>query len=290
LSRATEFKVGLTVLVAIGILIAGVVWLKEMSLHNAKRVWKVSFTQTGGLAASDEVQVNGIRKGQVKSMKLKGDHVIVELELSDDVVITHDSNVAVRNVGLMGEKVIAVDLKVTGAPYTTHDVIEGVYEPGLGDLMGQLGTSVDAMAQLSEQLRDIAMSLRKGGRLENTMRNFDETSEQLRIAVVQNRVLLNETLANFAATSRTAKALTSDREEELKKALSNFSSAAERVDRLAARLDSLSAGVQAGQGTLGRLVQDEKLYDEMRSSIASMKELIDDVKNHPKKYFKFSVF
>src|SRR5438093_12592539 len=128
MSQATEFKVGLTVLIAILVLIVSVVWLKDISLHERKRLYVLSFTNTGGLAASDEVQVNGIRKGQVRDMKLAGDRVLVDLELSRDVRLTRDSRVSIRNVGLMGEKVIAIDLRTSGEAYGPRDTIPGTYE------------------------------------------------------------------------------------------------------------------------------------------------------------------
>ncbi|MEY4373998.1 MAG: hypothetical protein RL760_164, partial [Candidatus Eisenbacteria bacterium] len=65
MSRRTEIQVGITVLAALGITLWGVTWLKEMSLSRKVRQWHVTFPQTGGLATSDEVQVNGLRKGNV---------------------------------------------------------------------------------------------------------------------------------------------------------------------------------------------------------------------------------
>src|SRR4051812_8084464 len=109
--RGLEFKVGLTVVTAIVLAIVAIVWLKEISIAQKKRTYVVTFPSTGGLAASDQVQVNGMRKGQVKDMELAGDHVVVRLELAHDVVVTRPSIVAIRDVGLMGEKVIAIDLK-----------------------------------------------------------------------------------------------------------------------------------------------------------------------------------
>src|SRR5262245_65998957 len=94
-----------------------------------------------------------MRKGEVKSMKLVGDRVLVELNLEKDVVITSDSKVAIRNVGLMGERVIAVDLKSSGRPYAKDEVIRGVYEKSLGEVMSGLGETVGAVADLSIELR-----------------------------------------------------------------------------------------------------------------------------------------
>ena len=297
MSRRSEVWVGVTVLAAIVILIVGIVWLKELSLAQSVRVWTVSFPQTGGLAASDEVQVNGVRKGEVKAMTLAGDHVLVKLELSSDINLTHDCLVVIRNVGLMGEKVIFVELAATGVPYASADVIPGVYEEGLGEVMADMGETVTAMTGLATQLRQVVGTLQRDGRLEKALANFTETSEELRRTVGENRALLNGTLRDFAAASKTARSLTSDREPQIRKAIDDFAASAEKMSQLTGRLDSLRASMQSlstridrGEGTLGKLVTDDKLYDDLNTSVASLKVLIEDIQKHPKKYFKFSVF
>jgi phospholipid/cholesterol/gamma-HCH transport system substrate-binding protein len=296
-SRKTEIQVGITVLVALAITIASLAWLKDWTLHANKRTWHVTFPETGGLAASDEVLVNGIRKGDVRSMKLEGDHVMVELNLDKDVVLTHDTKVAIRNVGLMGEKVIAVDLRTSGSAYRPTDVIPGEYEKDLGQLMGELGETVTAVRGLSESLEQASKLLSPGGRLAHTIDNFHRTSEELSLVVSENRARVRETMSNIAQASRTAKHLTSDHEGELEESVKSFAVAAQRMDDLTSRLDSLSAvmhtlatQVERGEGTVGKLVKDEKLYADLNESVQSIKALVEDVKKNPKKYFKFSVF
>jgi phospholipid/cholesterol/gamma-HCH transport system substrate-binding protein len=297
MSRRTEIQVGLTVLVAVAVLIWGVTWLKEFSFNRRVRVWHVSFPQTGGLGASDEVQVNGIRKGAVQSMALIGDHVVVDLALDSDIRLTRLCRVAVRNVGLMGEKVIAVDLKEGGEAYGDRDTISGVYEQGLPEIAASLGDAMGAVSLLADQLRGVADIMTGNGDLAKTLKNFRETSDELKQTVGENRKLLKTTIENFSATAASAKRLTADRESQLQHALENFSSAAGKLDRLATRLDSLrsvihsvSAKVDAGQGTLGKLVNDDKLYKDLSSATQSLKALIEDFKANPKKYFKVGIF
>lgn len=296
-TRRMEITVGATVLAALAILIVGIVWLREFSLTRDTRVYRVSFPQAGGLAASDEVHVNGLRRGEVKKMELVGDHVEVDLQLAKDIVLTTDSRVAIRNVGIMGERIIAVDLKTSGRPYREDELVQGTYELGLGEIMGQLGTTVDAVTAVSAQLQQLANAMSGEGRLQATIQNFTTTSEELRLTVSENRAMLRSTLSNFAEASKTARSLTTGREAELRKSLDHFSNAAERLDRISVKLDSLSTSintmatrVERGDGTLGKLVRDEKLYAELNQSVQSIQQLIADVKANPRKYFKFSVF
>lgn len=297
MSRKIEIQVGATVLVAVAILLWGVTWLKEFSLANKVNVWTVTFPRTGGLGRNDEVQVNGIRKGAVESMQLVGDHVVVRLALATDVTLTRDCSVAIRNVGLMGEKVIAVDLKTTGAAYTARDTIVGDYELGMPEIMARVGTTLDTITELTQNLHDISEVLVKKGELESTLKEFAATSRELRATVVENRAALRGTMQNFAAASRTAKALTTDREAELARSVDDFAKAASRMNTLSARLDSLSAvlasvsgKVDRGDGTLGRLVNDRQMYEDLNASVQSLRALIDDIKKNPKKYLHVSIF
>jgi phospholipid/cholesterol/gamma-HCH transport system substrate-binding protein len=296
-SRRTEIQVGATVIVALAVTLWGVTWLKQVSLNNKVRVWHVTFPQTGGLSSSDEVQVNGLRKGSVTKVGLAGDHVVVDLALSTDITLTTDSKVAIRNVGLMGEKVIAVDLRTAGPAYTERDTITGVYEKGIPEVMADMGTTVDAVTGLAEQLKKIADTMQQNGSLDRTLSNFRNTSEELKLAVSENRAVLKETMSNLNSASRTAKALTTDREAQFKHTLDSFERSAVGMERLTARLDSLrgvlasvTAKVDRGDGTLGKLVNDPRLYDDAKSSVASLKALIEDIKKNPKKYINISVF
>lgn len=297
MSRKTEIEVGITVLVAIVILIMGVTWLKELSLARKVRVWTVTFPQSGGLASSDEVRVNGIRKGSVKSMDLAGDHVVIQLALSTDVQLTSASRVAISNVGLMGEKVIAITLRDGGRPLSERDTIPGEFEQGVPEVMAELGKSVGAISSIAGQLQKLATTLEKEGDFRRTVKNFDETSEELKQTVQENRVLLRRTLEDFSSAARTTRGLTTDREAELRKTLDQFSQAAENMNRLSGRLDSLRATMQQvagkvdrGDGTLGRLVNDDSLYVQVRNTTSSLQALIEDIKKNPKKYVHVSVF
>jgi len=296
-SRRRDIQVGVTIIVAMAILLWGVTWLKEFSLARKVRVWHVAFSQTGGLGAGDEVQVNGVRKGQVQKIALNGDHVVVDLALDTDVTLTQDCRVAIRNLGLMGEKVIGVDLKTTGQAYSERDTIQGLFELGMGEVMASLGGSMDALNRMVDRLDGFSKMLAADGELAQTLRNFRDTSRELQATVKENRASLHATLDNFAASSKSMKSLTVDREAQLRGAMDHFTSAAERLDHLSSRLDSLrgvmqnvTSKVDRGDGTLGKLVNDDKLYTDMNTSVQSLKALIEDIKKNPKKYLTVHIF
>ena len=296
MSRGTEIRVGVTVVLALAILIGGILTLSNYSKSRLLRTWHVRFPQTGGLGAGDEVQVNGMRKGAVRSMALVGDGVVIDLGLSREIQLTRACRVAIKNHGLMGEKVIAVDLRMGGEAYSTRDTIDGEFEQGMPEVMAGLGQAVNSIKSLTTGLDSLSSSLGSSG-IVGTLQNFRKTSEQLRLTVEENRAQLHSTLENFALTAKSARAITADREAQIRKSLDHFAAAAENMDRLTSRLDSLRTSLQSvatkvdkGQGSLGKLVNDDKLYADLATSAKSLRALIEDVKTNPQKYLKFSVF
>ena len=297
MSRRTEIEVGLTILVAVVVLLWGVTWLKEFQFQRSVRVWQVLFPETSGLTGSDDVMVNGIKKGTVHGMRLSGDGVLVDLALSSDVTLTRDSKVTIRNMGLMGEKVIGVELRTTGGAWTVKDTIPGAFEKGIPEVMGDVAVTIESVTQLSARLASLVEATDKHGDLTGTMKNMRLSSEELRATIHETRGTLKTTLANMAAVSKTTKALTTDREAQLGKAIDDFSSASEKLDRLAGRLDSLRAvlhevanKVNHGDGTLGKMVNDKKLYESTSATMDSLRALITDIKKNPKKYVKIGLF
>lgn len=297
MNRRIEIQVGLTVIIAIVVTLWGVTWLKDLSLQRKVRTWHVTFPQTGGLGASDEVQVNGIRMGSVTHIALEGDHAAVDLGISSDIAITRDSKVSIRNVGLMGEHVIAVELVSTGQPYAAADTIVGLYELGMPEVMAKMGGPLASFDRVSASLDRIATKLEKDGDLEKTMRNFRETSDELNGAMKENRKLLHETLVNLNEVSKTSKALTTDREAQYKRMLDSAERSAKNAELLLARMDSLRAVAQGiankadhGDGTMAKLLNDPKLYDDVRGSVKALQDVLVDLKKNPKKYINLRIF
>lgn len=297
MKRRTEIQVGLTVIGALVTLLWGVTWLKDFSLARKVRVWHVQFPQTGGLGPSDEVQVNGIRKGAVSGIALQGDKVIVDLALSSEITLTDACRVSIRNVGMMGEKVIAVDLAMAGKAYTERDTIVGNFELGMGEVMAGAGTSMASVDRLILSLNRVAARLEESGDLDKSIANFRETSEELKGMVKENRKSFERTLANAEAVTHTTKKLTADREEQFKRTLDSIERSARNLEQLSGRMDSLRATTQSvmskvdrGNGSLGALVNDKQLYNDVNESVKSLKALIEDLKKNPKRYINLSIF
>ncbi len=292
-----EIQVGITVIAALAVLLFGVTWLKQISLARKNTTWHVAFPQAGGIGDGDEVQVNGIKKGDVSEVSLYGDGVIVDLTLASDVGLTDRSRISIRDIGVMGDKVVYVSIGAAGQPWNPKDTIPGFYDKGIADVMADLGGTVEHITKIAEDLQAVTATAHGNGDIAVAVRNFRQTSDELNKLVGENRAMVRSTIANFNAASGTAKRLTTDREAELKRTLAQLETASASMNMLAGRLDTLSSTLQnvsgkveRGEGTLGKLVNDEKAYNDLRTSLNNLNALIADIQKNPKKYFKFSVF
>lgn len=297
MKRATELKVGIMVIVGIAMLLAGIAWLGQWWGRAGTQKWLVRFEQAGGLQDGAEVQVNGIRSGLVEGIRLEGNDVLVGMMLDQDITLTSSDRVSIRNVGLMGDKVLFVTYYGTGAQLSPKDTLPGIFEKGMGEVMAEVGNATGGFQAISNQLDSIAVAMNRNGGIARTVDDMQRTASLLRSMVEDNRASLDLTLRNFSQASATTRDIVVSREAQLKEAMDDFARAADNFERLSSRLDSLRASVQSvaskvdeGDGTLGRLVNDRKLYADLNASVQEIKRLIEDVKANPRKYFKFSVF
>jgi hypothetical protein len=144
--RNTEIRVGIAVIGALALVIWGVTWLSDARLARKRRVYNVRFSDVGGLATGDPVSVNGVSMGKVQDITLRPGGVNVKFAIDRGVRITRNSNVNVRNTGLMGEKFIAVDLAMNAGLWRHPRHHPGYYETGVPEVISQMGDGSTASA------------------------------------------------------------------------------------------------------------------------------------------------
>jgi len=298
-SRNSEITVGVTVIIALAVVVWSVTALRQVRLAEATRHWRVTFSDVGGLAEDDPVTVNGVKKGSVKQIRLapRG-RVVVDFILTRDVRLTHGDRVFIRNVGMMGEKFIAIAPGPGGKAYDAQrDTIEGVYESGIPEVVSQMGSALSSLEKLSERFDRLLAIAEEHNTVHNTLANVEAASSELKHTLADSRADLVALAANLRATSEVARRTAESTEPKVGRALDDVSRTSARMDSLIARLDTLSGEltdvsrkVNTGQGTAAKLLNDRALYDETRLALRELTTLVRDLRTNPKKYFKISVF
>ncbi len=262
-SRNIELKVGIFVIFGIVILTLSYLWIKQASLKTRGYKITINFDDVSGLKRRDPVWVLGVEKGKVLSIKLIGDKIKTQCYVDADVIIKKDAKVSIKDVALIsGTKYIEL---IPGKDEELFDIskpLEGRGAPSFS--LSELGDILGPIRKIAEKISE--------GDVDKTLENISIAAQELAGLVKENRAGIKRTVKNA--------------EKDLRKIVAV-------ADKLDKNLDLLSKSLEdinKGKGTVGKLMKDEKLYNELEATLKETKELIKDIKENPKKYINIRVF
>jgi ABC-type transporter Mla subunit MlaD len=296
-SRGLEWKVGLVVLAATVLFVAGVIYLGQMEIGRPGPRVRVAFPEVGGLNVGDPVMVSGLRRGAVAGVELGAEGVLVTLKLHHDVVLRADAAVSVENMGIMGEKFVAVVPGKSSDSLDTSRLLHGGYSPGITEAMAELGVVLDHIGSIVERVEAILQEQEIVEPLQETVRLLRDVSAELQGMLAENRSDLRSSVQSFRSLSENLDALVRENREGVDSVVAHASAASSQADRTMERLDrtiqsleQIVQRVEHGQGTLGQLSQDDKLYKELLEATRNLNDLLRDIRKNPKRYLKIEVF
>jgi phospholipid/cholesterol/gamma-HCH transport system substrate-binding protein len=296
-NKSAEIKVGLFVVVAVTVLVIGVIWLKGIKFNVERYRYSVLFPDIGTLEVGDPVAVSGVRKGQVEKIELYSGDVLVRFNLTSDVKLKKDAKFTIRNIGLMGERFIAVEPGHSDTSLDLSKPIKGFYDTGIPEVMGSAGELLKEVRNLVVRLDNSLGKENSSHSLENTMKNLNVASENLSQLVQRNQGKIDQTVDNINQTSSDLKNFMGENKDKFKNTLNDFSLASKKLEGITNSLEELSSSlknlitkIDKGEGTLGQLVNDKTLYEQLKKTASNADSLIADIKKNPKRYLKFSIF
>jgi len=288
--RSTEIKVGVSVVAAVVILILGVMWIEQVSFSNKFVSYTVYFSDVGGLEAGDPVTVSGVSSGEVGAVTLEHGRVRTELLIGEGVKIFDDCSVEILTIGLMGEKYIGIDPGGEGAVLPPGSSIQGDYKAGMAEAVAGFGDVVEELDETVRAFRRLVDTDGEGASLTEALRKIDELTAEILVILRENRANLKSTARNLERISGDVDDLVGSRKETLARGIEDFASAAARFDSVSVSLKSITERIENGDGTLGMLVNEKKLHEDMEQVLANLNALLEDVRADPHKYFKIEIF
>ena len=327
--RRTEVTVGIVVLLGIGLLFFGTLWLRGAAFGREEVVVRARFREVGQLAEGNPVKLRGVPIGRVSSIELEPDAegVIVEMRISADAKLPADAVVLLSPESLFGDwqAEILPRSRFPRYDYATPldpDVLPGYSLPEMSRLTAVADQIADNLAVLSERF-EAAFTEETAENVRLALENIQQVSTQItRMFGAQETTLADlsanlqattETLGQAAEAVRRASAhieaaisggeLTAivDNAERTTAQLDTFATtllaASRNLESVLARADSafravtLAMGAAGeGQGTLGRLLQDTTLYADLVRTNALIQQLLADFQANPRKYINLKIF
>ncbi|MCE2496857.1 MAG: MCE family protein [Flavobacteriales bacterium] len=309
-----ETYIGLIAVLAIALAFWGFNWLKKNDLFSKEVVFYSVYKSVDGLIKDRPVTLNGFQVGYVKDVRFhpngSGD-LLVTWSMQEDFPISKNAIAEIYAQDLLGSKAIRVNLR-EGPAAISGDTLIGHTELSLQDAVNQEVAPIKRKAEellvsLDSVITYVQAFFDKDSRkqFENTFTEVEKTFTALESTILSiNRVVtgneqsFNSIIVHLDSISNTLEG-SSDDYAKLMSNMATVSDTLAKVDFITtmnelnsvmARIDSITARIEAGEGTLGKLSQDEQLYDNLERSTEELSELLYDLKMNPSRYVRFSVF
>ncbi len=277
-----------------------------VSIFAPKNTVAAYFRDVNGLVKGAPVRLAGVEVGVVKSVEFVNLDAVRRLEVKMNVkesvwpLITEDSKVQLGTLGLLGDKYIEIIPGSEGLPVVKPgSVLQTVPEVGLDALVRKPPEVTNSIDSILLNLRDITTQIANN---EGTIGKFiSDTGLYQKLVATLDRT--TDVMTEF---SRNQKAIMS----KLETTLDNTAGITGRIDRgegslgklltddslydnlssSSHRLDSILAMIENGEGSAGALINDDRLYEEIRNLVTRMNNLVADIEQNPHRYLKFSIF
>lgn len=301
MNKSREIKTAILILGCIVIFIFGFNYLKGSSLLDDSKIVSSLYPDVEGLVIGANVTINGLNVGKVRKIDFDEnyDKIKVTFSLRSDLNFSNQSIAQLYEAGLIGGKAIAIlPVYDQGNEVSTGDVLPSNIKPGLTELVNQqiaplqdkiegLLTSADSLfagvSNVMNYQTQTNLKLALEG-LAESVANVAELTKNMNRVVVQNEKNFKGTLGNLEATSKNLSQLSDSLAQmPLGATIANFEQTSADFQKIMSRLNN-------GEGSAGKLLNDEELYHKLLGSSAALEALLTDLKANPKNYVHFSLF
>ena len=299
-----EVKTGIVAVSVIALFIWGFNFMKGLNLFDGpSKTYLTEYSNVQGLNTASVVTINGVEVGKVINIMFNKDpekrgKLIVEFSVENDFEFSKQSVAKIYSASLMGGKSLAVVPSYEGEMAKPGDFLTGEIESDifssvtekLNPLQAKVEDVIVSADSLMTSLTDVLDAKSRAhlkssiSQLNATISNFKTISERVDKLIQTNEEKLGTTLANAEImTSNLAKL--SDTLVD-----ANLGLTVKNLEATVTNLNKILASVESGEGTLGMLVKDERMYNNLANSSKELEELLREMKLHPKRFVHFSLF
>ncbi|MDX1278751.1 MlaD family protein [Oceanihabitans sediminis] len=294
-----EVKTAILVISGILFLIIGINYLKGKNIFQPQNEFYTEF-EYNALTTASPVTIKGNNVGKINSIKydFESGKTRVSFTVDKGLKFTKNSIIRLYELGIMGGNGIAIIPSTEGELAKSGDFIKSEVEEGLvksltnnfsGLSSGLDGTLESADSLLVSLNRIVEDDSEKGlknaiGELNETIKSFKSLSYSFNSLISKNDKSLTAVISNFNKVSEDLAVLSTDLKDV------EISKTVKTLDQTLLNVNTLLADLDNGDGTLGKLLKDDKLYDNLEVASQQLRELLQDFKLNPGRYVKVSVF
>lgn len=290
-----EVKTAVLVISGIVLFIYLYNYLKGENLFDSNITYYTKFDYNA-LEASSPVTIKGNNVGKISNISydFETGMTIVELSVSKELSFSKNSKIRLYELGLMGGNALSIIPGSEGEMAKSGDFLESEVEPGLiksltknfSGLSTELDSTLKSADSLMTNLNKVVADDSENGlkaviaELNATLKGYKNLSYSVNDMIIKNDENINAILENFKTISQDLSQMSA----QLKDA--NLGDAVVHLDSTLVSVNNLISGMEQGEGSMGKLLKDEALYNNLVGVSKEMEELLKDIKLHPKRYFR----
>lgn len=299
-----ELKTGIVAIIIIVIFIWGYNFLKGQNLlDSGTRTFKVEYAKIGGLSKSSPVTINGFKVGNVDKIEFdttpeKRGHLIVTFIVENEFEFSKKSIVKIYSPNPLSGSNLAIVPSYEGDMAVSGDQLQGEIEESLFTSIGE------RLNPLQQKIETVIVEA------DTLFANINKILNDKTVNNINNSVTdLAATIANIRETVKSVNSMVVDNQDNLKVTLENTKNITENIYKVTDSLttvdfnkiiskaenavnnfNDLSKKLNSGDGTISKLINDKKMYNNLEAATKELEELLRDIKLNPKRYVHFSIF
>lgn len=301
INLSKEAKVGLLALVAGIMLYVGFNFLKGVEFFSPTKKYYVIYDNVNGLSPSNPVTLNGMPVGKVNAIKMltnKGNKVLVAMDVHENIKIGDSTLATLTSTDLLGGKAIELNIGNNSVIYDGGDTLKGFKDQPMSELISQRALPIMANLDSTVVKLNALFGDELGVSIKNTLQNLEAASHDLKI-------VMNASKGNLVDITQNINSLTAslnETERSLKPILAKMNTFADTLNDLKLKqtvqnanaamcnVQQITNKIEQGKGSLGLLINDKSLYENLNKSAKDLDMLFLDIQQNPKRYVHFSVF
>ncbi len=309
-----EIKIGAIVTFGICALIWGINYLKGIDMFTTQKKYFVVYNAVDGLVASNPIQINGLKIGQVRTLEMLQDgtgRIIATLLVEGNIPITKNSMAKIVSIDLLGAKAIQIILGINSPIAQSGDTLLGDIQPSLSDevnrqvaplkqkaenLLGSIDSVMVVLQSVFDEQsrRNISQSFES---IKNTLHRLEHASVSLDTLVTTEQHRIREIFGNLESITSNLK----NNNEHISNIIKNFSSISDTLakanitttinnaEKALFETSEILAKINRGEGSMGMLINNDSLYNNLNNAAGSLDKLMIDLRENPKRYVQFSL-